>query len=153
MLKQTETTLSKEACIRECEKWLAFANTDEMRTFVSSILSHLQLSDASNAKNYAAILNGQLDGKQKIIEQLEKKLSDAPKPTTYCNVCRMCFGKGETCHCSENAPPPDNADVETIRAELKVMEGLCSCGHDDECVWGAQAALDRIASRLAQPEG
>lgn len=39
-------------------------------------------------------------------------------------------------------------DVETIRAEPKVMEGLCACRSDDAHVWAAQEALKRLEKIL-----
>ena len=39
-------------------------------------------------------------------------------------------------------------DIETIRSELKVMEGLCACGDDSEHVWAAQEALKRLEAAL-----
>ena len=41
-------------------------------------------------------------------------------------------------------------DIETVRAELKVMEGLCSNRSDDASVWAAQEALNRLEAALCK---
>ena len=41
-------------------------------------------------------------------------------------------------------------DIGIIRAELKVMEGLCACPADDQHVWSAQEALNRLEAALCQ---
>lgn len=49
---------------------------------------------------------------------------------------------------SNSARKTHQNDIETIRSELKVMEGLCSCGDDDAHVWAAQEALKRLEAAL-----
>lgn len=47
------------------------------------------------------------------------------------------------------ASPAFEDDVNIIRAELKVMEGLCACQSDDQHVLAAQEALTRLSARQA----
>lgn len=45
-----------------------------------------------------------------------------------------------------------DGDVKKIREALKCLEGMTSNRGDDTFVWGAQSALTRLASRLAEKE-